>query len=219
MRLLFVVRALFRVWRAWRSDQIWLKVLSDECQNLGGVYVKFLQHLASTELMAQVYANSGYRLDAFDDVAVEPIDVAEVLRQELGVKASQIVVEGNQPFATGSFAQVYRCRVADRPGSRYIIKVLRPSVVRYLNFDFVALRFCCWAGQFMLKNDIFPLVEIADEFIKTTKRETDYQRELITAQAIREYFTKRTDRVVVPETLADYSTPRILVQDYIDGCR
>ena len=93
MRVLIVVRALFRVWRAWRSDQIWLKVLSDECQRLGGVYVKFLQHLASTELMAQVYAASGYRLDAFDDVAVEPIDVAEVLRQELGNKASQIVVE------------------------------------------------------------------------------------------------------------------------------
>ena len=69
----------------------------------------------------------------------------------------------------------------------------------------------------MLKNDIFPLVEIADEFIKTTKRETDYQRELITAQAIREYFAKRTDRVVVPETLADYSTRRILVQNYIEG--
>lgn len=217
MRLLFVVRALFRVWRAWRSDQVWLKVLSDECQRLGGVYVKFLQHLASTELMAQVYAASGYRLDAFDDVAVESIDVAEVLRQELGSKASQIVVDGDQPFATGSFAQVYRCRVADRPGSRYIIKILRPSVVRYLNFDLAVLRFCCWAGQFMLKNDIFPLVEIADEFIKTTKRETDYQRELITAQAIREYFARRTDNVVVPETLADYSTRRILVQDYIDG--
>ena len=77
MRLLFVVRALFRVWRAWRSDQIWLKVLSDECQRLGGLYVKFLQHLASTELMAQVYAASGYRLDAFDDVAVKPINVAD----------------------------------------------------------------------------------------------------------------------------------------------
>ena len=172
MRLLFVVRALFRVWRAWRSDQIWLKVLSDECQNLGGVYVKFLQHLASTELMAQVYAASGYRLDAFDDVAVEPIDVAEVLRQELGNKASQIVVEEDQPFATGSFAQVYRCHVIDRPGNQYILKILRPSVVRHLNFDLAVLRFCCWAGQFMLKNDIFPLVEIADEFIKTTKRET-----------------------------------------------
>ena len=146
MRLLFVVRALFRVWRAWRSDQIWLKVLSDECQRLGGVYVKFLQHLASTELMAQVYAASGYRLDAFDDVAVEPIDVAEVLRQELGSKASQIVVDRGQPFATGSFAQVYHCRIVDHPNNQYIIKILRPSVVRYLSFDFVALRFCCWAG-------------------------------------------------------------------------
>ena len=90
-------------------------------------------------------------------------------------------------------------------------------MVRYLNFDLAVLRFCCWAGQFMIKNDIFPLVKLANEFIKTTKRETDYQREQITAQAIREYFTKRTDRVVVPETLADYSTRRILVQDYIEG--
>ena len=125
MRVLLVVRALFRVWRAWRSDQIWIKVLSDECQRLGGVYVKFLQHLASTELMAQVYAASGYRLDAFDDVAVEPIDVAEVLRQELGSKASQIAVDGDQPFATGSFAQVYHCRIVDRPGSQYILKILQ----------------------------------------------------------------------------------------------
>ena len=78
MRLLFVVRALFRVWRAWRSDQIWLKVLSDECQRLGGLYVKFLQHLASTELMAQVYAASGYRLDAFDDVAVKTFNTLRI---------------------------------------------------------------------------------------------------------------------------------------------
>ena len=95
--------------------------------------------------------------------------------------------------------------------------VLRPSVVRYLNFDLAMLRFCCWVGQFMLKNDIFPLVEMADEFIKTTKRETDYQREQITASAIREYFSKRTEKIIIPETLADYSTQRILVQEYIDG--
>ena len=46
MRLWDVIRALLRIWRAWRCDQVWLKVLSDECQKLGGVYVKFLQHVA-----------------------------------------------------------------------------------------------------------------------------------------------------------------------------
>jgi ubiquinone biosynthesis protein len=210
------VRAAWRVWRAYKSDPLWVKVLSDEAQQLGSIYVKFLQQLASTEILSALFARAGERLSIYDDVALEQISVQETLSRELGERANNIIAEA-EPFASGSFAQVYRCKIADEPSTQFVVKILRPSIKQNLRIDCRLLLVGTWMFQRAVRSDLFDMYALAKEFVEATTKETDYEYERDVATYIYEYFAKRTANVVIPRMIKQYSTKQVLVQEYIDG--
>ena len=210
-----VLQAVIRVFRAKRQNPLWISVLADECQALGGIYVKFMQQLATTEFVSAEFRAMGRRLGVFDEVATEPIDIQGVLASELGSKADGLTV-AETPFATGSFAQVYHCSLADDP-RRLVMKVLRPSVIQHLDVDCWLIMTACRIGQLFMRSGLLDLPTFASEFIDATRRETDYLYEREMARYMRDYFHQRSRNVYVPEMIEGYATKHTLLQEYIEG--
>lgn len=195
------------------NEKLFLKGSLAKLDQLGGVYIKFLQivvlNMNSHEQedfkdMLNVYENSkpdkvnlrnhllgqGYRhLDAFAEI--EPA-----------------------PFATGSFGQVYHAKLTT--GENVIIKILRPSVMRYLKYDLRLLNFMSWAYSLVDRQKMINFRSIYKELRKTSINETSYLREA--EMADRYYQTyKDHSQLVIPKTYLELSTDTMIVQDFVDG--
>src|SRR5260370_21074669 len=114
-------------------EQDMYNLLCDEFLTLGGVYVKFMQGVMfNTPLMKRWHSPA--RLKIFENLDSQPIDIVAVLRSELPPeRLRDIVLVQPQPFAAGSFGQVYLAQHAD--GQKIIIKALRPMVRELLKYD------------------------------------------------------------------------------------
>lgn len=197
-----------------RSDV--LDAVFAESKQLGGVYIKFLQQLASSEYAAKRLSSLA---EVYDKVATEPLDAQQALVTELGPKASEFtLLNDNEPIATGSFAQIYLASHTEH--GKVIIKILRPSVIRNLSTDLRLLKLFSYLLQpFLSNNNLVNLPKLTNEFIKATRSETNYHEETRLANYLRHYYQERQATVYVPETFAVYTTDHLLVQEYIEGIR
>lgn len=216
-RLVQIGHAAWTIFSDFRANRgSWVVVLFEECSKLGGVYIKFLQQLAITEAYSEYFAAYTKRLDVFDRVEVEPLDIVSLLKAELGSNIDQIRNIETQPFATGSFAQVYRAKLSST-GEEVVIKAQRPSVSKTLAIDTRLLTLTSYVIQPFMRSGLVNLPSITKEFISSVKLETDYVREVAMANYLFEYFAKRSRGVVIPKTYDSLSTRRIIVQQYIYG--
>lgn len=191
-------------------------LLCDEFVLLGGVYIKFLQGvMLQSQIMRKWHSPN--RLKIFENLESEPIDVVKLLQQELGPdKLSQITLIQPEPFAAGSFGQVYYGQHVS--GKPIIIKVLRPMVRELLKHDLRLLsRF---SKSFFIKmyprNMEVDLAEAARDFRVATLRETDYKEEAHFANELYHVY-KNHPHLVIPETFLGLCTDHIIVQEYVDG--
>lgn len=181
---------------------------------LGGVYVKFLQGvMLRTEAMKRWQHSD--KLDVFEDLAWESLNIQAILQKELGSKTSQIASVQPEPFAAGSFGQVYYGQHAD--GRAIIVKVLRPMTKELLKSDLKLLGL--FAKRFynsMMPNMDMDFGQAVKDFTTSTLRETDYRSEVEFASELYNYFQGHPV-MVIPKTYSDLSTNNIIVQEYIGG--
>jgi len=214
MRLAKLLSRAFYLRRRGRTRQMY-NLICDEMVDLGGVYVKFLQGVLLNGKVMSYWTNPD-RLKIFENLETEPLDIIQILRHELKPEAlQQISGVQAQPFAAGSFGQVYLGKHVN--GKQLIIKVLRPQVRELLKHDLRLLgiftrRFA--AGEY--KNISVKLDQAIKEFREVTLRETDYEAE---AHFARELFDAYRDHpyLVIPETYLDLCTTHVIVQDYLGG--
>src|SRR5690606_22788188 len=103
-----------------------------------GVYVKFLQGVLLRSQVMRKWHNPE-KLKIFENLDHEPIDIGRLLQMELPKeKLSQIALIQPEPFAAGSFGQVYYGQL--RNGQPIIIKVLRPMIRELLQHDLRLLK-------------------------------------------------------------------------------
>lgn len=188
----------------WRGEFV------KQLQELGGVYVKFLQILAVHNSTKYIVQGLGSEL-AFEQVPYEYIDID----REIGPVASRLYDLEREPFAAGSYGQVYRARLREN-GNQVIVKILRPSVRRTLKTDLFMLRFIvAFVGPFT-RTSMLDVVRMVREFTRATWAETDYVQEAQNGELLRDYFMKR-GTIVIPRSYQSLSTRTVLVQDYIGG--
>jgi hypothetical protein len=189
--------------------------ICDELVSLGGIYIKFLQGvMLQSEFFKQW--RSPNRLNIFENLDTELINITELLNNELPPSKLQNITQVQpQPFAAGSFGQVYFGNLKDE--TPIIIKVLRPLVRETLQFDLKLLGI--FSKQFFKK--IYENVEInpdtaIKEFKKASLNETDYIEE---AKFADELYRAYQDNgvLIIPKTYLDLSTKNIIVQEYIGG--
>lgn len=197
------------------KEQEMYDLVCNEFVSLGGVYIKFLQGvLFNTPVMKRWHSPN--RLRIFENVDTEPLDVVQILRAELSpAQLQHIVLVQPQPFAAGSFGQVYLAQHAN--GRQIIIKVLRPMVREMLRFDLRLLSM--FSKRFAAKeysNFTIKMDGALKEFRQATMNETDYVAEANFAHELFLAYEHNPD-FVIPETYLDLCTPHLIVQDYVDG--
>lgn len=189
-------------------------LICEEFVSLGGVYIKFLQGVLLRSRIMRKWHNPE-KLKIFENLESEPIDIAKFLQSELPAdKLAMIASIQPQPFAAGSFGQVYYGQLAN--GQPIIVKVLRPMVRELLRHDLRLLNRFAKTFLSKTKNLTFQVTEALQDFSKATLRETDYKHEAEFANEIYEQY-KDHPKLVIPKTYIELCTDNIIVQDYIDG--
>jgi len=189
------------------------RLLFDTFQNLGGIYVKFLQILVLDAGFLKGWASPA-EYNVFESVDYEDIDLPALLKSDIPDYEQRFLTIDLQPFAAGSFAQVYRGRLRDN--TEVVLKVLRPSLVQNLQHDLRLLSWIVRLTGLMSKRRPFNIRELYKQFRGTVREETNYPREIKNAVWFYNYFQDNDD-VVIPKTYEDLSGERIIVQELIGG--
>jgi len=200
--------------RRGREDEVYTLVC-DEFVRLGGVYVKFLQGvLLNSPVMKRWHSDD--KLKVFESLDYQPIDIVSLLQKELPAESlSQISSVQPQPFAAGSFGQVYYGQHAD--GTPIVIKVLRPMVRELLQYDLKLLSlFSRFFVRHQTPNVDVRLDDAIRDFRRATLAETDYLGEARFASELYQAFSGHP-HLVIPKTYLDLSTSHIIVQEFIGG--
>lgn len=196
-------------------EQEMYDLVCDTFVGLGGVYVKFLQGVLLNSKMMRRW-HSPDRLKIFENLETEPLDIVALLRSEIKPEQlKQIALVQQEPFAAGSFGQVYRGQHIN--GRPIIVKVLRPQIRELLQHDLrlISMFSRRFASREYTNVDV-KLDGAIKEFRVATLRETDYITE---ASFARELFEAYRDhpQLIIPETYMDLCTSHIIVQDYVGG--
>jgi len=196
-------------------EQEMYTLLCEEFLALGGVYVKFMQGVMYNSPIIKRW-HSPSRLKIFENLDTYPINIVQLLQNELSPEQLRdIALVQPEPFAAGSFGQVYRAQHAN--GQQIVIKVLRPMIRELLKYD---LRLLSMFGKRFVSQEYTNFDVKMDaafrEFRQATLSETDYVEEARFANELYETY-KDHSHIVIPKTYMDLCTSHIIVQDYVDG--
>lgn len=213
-RLARLVTKAYYLNRQKKQEQV-AHLVYEEFISLGGVYVKFLQGVLLRSHHMKKW-QSPEKLKIFENLDSEPLDIIDILQHELGPQNLQKITGIQpQPFAAGSFGQVYYG--THQNGKPIIVKVLRPMIRELLRYDLKLLeRFSkAFVGK-MYRNMDISLNSAIKEFSEATQRETDYIEEARFAAELYEVY-KGHEQFIIPETYLDLCTSNIIVQEYVGG--
>lgn len=135
---------------------------------------------------------------------------------QLGVNTLFAYVE-KTPLGSASIGQVHRARL--RNGQEVVVKVQRPKVSEQVRKDLDIIKEIVRLseGYFRKKGVLNPL-DIVETFEKVMLKELDYNTEARNMDQFRKFYEKNTD-FYVPKVYKDISTKKILVQEYVKGCK
>jgi ubiquinone biosynthesis protein len=187
-------------------------------EELGATFIKFGQVLSTRpDLLPPDYVAELRKLqDAVPPVPFEAITSA--ITRELGSAPDAIFREFDPvPVASASIGQVHRATLPD--GRDVVVKVQRPGVGAVVERDLEVLSdLARLAADRTALGDCYDLVGLIDEFGLTLREELDYGREGRNADRFRELF-RDDPSLYVPTVYWDYSTPRVLTMERIQGIK
>ncbi len=196
------------------GEKLVLDQNSAKLEELGGIYIKFLQ-LIVLNLDPNNQASYKQLLSVYENSQPDAIDIRRYLARELPAGSlDQFKAIDSQPFATGSFGQVYKATLWDN--HQVIIKVLRPSVVRYLGYDLRLIGILSWLYSMFDRQKMLNFRSMYKDFKRTSLAETDYIREAAVAQAYFEDY-KSHPYLIIPQTYSQLSNRHVITQDFVEG--
>lgn len=191
------------------------------CEDLGPTFIK-LGQVASTRpdiLPADIISEL---VGLQDHVPPFPtVEAREIIREDLGDPIDQCYATfDEEPFASGSIAQVYRATTRPRdgkPGRRVVVKVKRPDIEDTVRLDMTILR---WIAELVERwlpelHNYQPRV-IVDEFERTVMREMDFINEASTISRFAEAFADDST-LRIPEVHWELTGPRVLTIEELGG--
>ncbi len=191
------------------------KLLRNFFEDAGGAFVKFGQILSlRVDALPESYALE--MLELFDNVKPFPYaDVEELFLQQLGAKPEKLFKDfQKKPFASASFAQVHAAKLSD--DTIVAVKIMRPGIETQVTADFLFIDILAFFADIFFKIEALPWKEFAKEFKNWTKQELDYHIEAANAELMYKNLTNNPT-VVIPKIYRQFTTRKILVEEYIEG--
>lgn len=120
------------------------------------------------------------------------------------------------PLASASVAQVHRARL--KTGEEVVVKVQRPEIEENLLRDIQLFSRIVSMAPETVKEMLVDAKAAFREIEETTKRELDFRNE---GQALVKFrkLNQELDAVAAPKPLLNYTSKRVLVEEYVEGIR
>ncbi len=123
----------------------------------------------------------------------------------------------SMPIGSASIGQVYRARLLD--GKDVVVKIRRPGVVRKVKTDLSLLReLISLTENYFIQNGILNPLNIVDSFEEVMLQELDYSSEAKHITNFQRLY-KNNRNLKIPEVLPNYSGERVLIMEFISGCK
>ncbi len=182
---------------------------------LRGVLIKIGQFLSTrVDVLPDAFTEELAQLQD----RLPPLDfpvIRERVSAEFGRDLDQIFPQfAPTPLAAASLGQVHEATLPD--GQRVAVKVQYPDIADIVRTDLKALRWATRTFQWWIPDIRFDLLH--DEFCHILSQELDYIQEGRFAEAFRRNFAK-DPRVLVPRVFWEYTTPRVLTLEFMDGIK
>ncbi len=186
-------------------------------EELGPTFIKLGQVLSTRpDLLPPPYIEQMERLQD----KVPPMSYQNVVQQlinELG-HPDDIFEEFNwQPLAAASIGQVHRAKL--KSGERVIVKIQRPGIERLVENDLqILLTLARFSERRSVEAKRLNIVAMIEDYAKMFLRELDYAREARSTDIVYNNFAE-DDRVIIPRVFWEYTTGKILTEEYIEGVK
>jgi len=187
-------------------------------EELGPTFIKFGQLLADRpdvvpeELRAELRKLQDEAVPMPDEVAIS------VIEKNLGHPVSELFRDfDTRRLASASVAQTYRATLLN--GENVCVKVQRPGIDKKINLDLSLIRYFVARSQ---RNnpemEAINLMGVVEEFGRTINKELDFRHEAANVIRFSHCFKDDPD-IYVPKVFQEFTTQKILVEEFIDGVK
>ena len=182
----------------------------------GGAFIKLGQILA----LRRDFLPADYTLELLkllNNMPVAPFaEIHKIFMEDIGETAGKFFKSFDEnPIGSASIAQVYKAVLKN--GEKVAVKIRRPGIEKVFEADFLIISFLASLIDLFNLTSSLNVKEVADDFIRWTKRELDFRHESNNAAAFLEY-SQGTPTTVIPRQYQEYTSARVLIQEFIsDG--
>ncbi|XP_055384602.1 aarF domain-containing kinase 1 [Condylostylus longicornis] len=182
------------------------------CKNKG-VYIKVGQHIGGLQyLLPPEYVDTMKILH--NDAPSNPIeDLFKVVKQDLKKDVKDIFESFDpEPLGTASLAQVHKAKL--KTGETVAVKIQHPYVKGNSLVDMKTMEILVKLMTFIFPD--FNIQWLVDETKKNLPQELNFLKEGQNAEKVSLQFSKY-DWIKIPKIYWKFSTPRILVMEFVEG--
>lgn len=187
-------------------------------EDLGPTFIKLAQLLSNRPdvLPAELITEFEKLQDK-----VPPFDVAiakKIVEEELGKPIDEVFSYfDHQTLGSASIGQVHRAKL--KTGESVVIKVQRPNIMNRVRTDLALLRdFVKLSENYFKRLGILNPLEVVETFREAMESELDYSNELGNMEQCRKLY-RNYRSFYIPKPYSQYSTSKILVIEFISGCK
>lgn len=187
-------------------------------EELGPTFVKMAQFLSNRpDLLPEALIKEFEKLQN-EVPAMDAEQVIALIEKETGKKINELFSSfSEQTLGSASIGQVHRATLFS--GEEVAVKVQRPQARAKINSDLSLLRELVRLTENQIKKyGILNPGEVVEAFEKSMLQELDYTIELRHMEQFRKVYVNETD-FYIPRPYKQYSTEKILISEYIAGCK
>ena len=188
------------------------------CEELGPTFIKLAQVLSNRpDMLPAPLIDELEKLQ--DNVPPVPFeDVKATIEAETGKKLEDIFQTFNEkPLATASIGQVHKARLIS--GKEVVVKIQRPGVKEMVYRDLAILTDGVnRADRYLKKQGILNAMDMVRSFERSMHKELDYRTEARNLERFRNLY-KSYKNFVIPAAFREYSTEKVMVMEFIGGCK
>ena len=187
-------------------------------EELGPTFIKLAQALSNrADLLPEALIDEFEKLQS----NVPPFDTAvarRIIEEELGRPISEVFSEFDDvTLGSASIGQVHRARLLT--GEEVVVKVQRPGVREKVRSDLALLHeLVRLTAGFLQKQGLANPQDIVDAFERSMSKELDYTAEARSMEQFRKLYADHT-AFYIPRPFRELSTARILVIEFVSGCK
>lgn len=216
-----VPRALFLKWKR-EGIQVshfnqWQRVRM-ACEELGPTFIKLAQIISNRpDIIPEGLIVELQRLQS--DVAPVPFAIIKKrVEKELGKPLEEVFEYFNEkPIGSASIGVVHKAKLLT--GEDVVVKIRRPQVARIMHEDLEIIKYVASKAEAYLEEQGMPnATDAVEAFEKSMLKELDYKNEGKNIESFRNFY-KDHKEFYVPKAYRDISTEKILIIEYIEGCK